>query len=105
AEIKSDVFERDLQAGTTTLVSRASGAGGVKGNNDSLHSSVSADGRFVAFDSAATNLVPADGDADEDVFVRDLQTNTTTLVSRASGADGVTGNGPSSNASISADGR
>jgi Tol biopolymer transport system component len=104
ADNKDDVYERDLQTGTTTLVSRATGAAGAKGNFDSLNASVSADGRFVAFDSTATNLDPADGDVNQDVFVRDLQTNTTTLVSRT-GVDGPVGNAPSSNAAISADGR
>ena len=61
---------------------------GAKGNDDSFASAISADGRFVAFDSAATNLHPDDAGARPsfDVFVRDLQANTTTLVSRATGA-------------------
>src|SRR5262249_10887083 len=84
----ADVFVRDLQTDTTTLVSRASGAAGAKGNSDSNSPSISADGRFVAFVSFATNLDPRDGDLGGDVFVRDLQTNTTTLVSRAGGAAG-----------------
>ena len=77
------------------LASRASGAVGAKGNDDSFTSAISADGRFVAFDSAATNLHPDDAGARPsfDVFVRDLQANTTTLVSRATGATGVKGNG------------
>jgi Tol biopolymer transport system component len=80
-----DAYVRDLQTNTTTLASRASGAGGAKGNGNSWRPAISADGRFVAFRSGATNLSPDDGDATEDVFVRDLQANTTTLVSRATG--------------------
>jgi hypothetical protein len=101
----SDVFVRDLQGNTTTLVSRATGVGGAKGNWDSREASISADGRFVAFTSGATNLHPDDADYNEDIFVRDLQTNTTTLASRATGAAGANGNDNAHEPSISADGR
>jgi Calx-beta domain/WD40-like Beta Propeller Repeat len=100
-----DVFVRNMQTNTTTLVSRASGANGVKGNDGSAAAAISADGRFVAFDSNASNLTAGDNDGNTDVFVRDLQTNTTTLVSRASGTAGAEGNGPSTTSAISADGR
>ena len=98
-----DVFVRDIETNTTTLVSRASGAAGAKGNNDSYLSSMSSDGRFVAFSSQASNLSPDDPGTNNDVFVRDLHTSTTTLVSRTTGAAGVKGNGDWP--SISADGR
>jgi Tol biopolymer transport system component len=101
----TDLFVRDLQANTTTLVSRASGATGAKGNSFSFEPAISADGRFVAFGSDATNLHPDDDDDTTDVFVRDLQANTTTLVSRASGATGAKGNSFSFEPAISADGR
>jgi hypothetical protein len=100
-----DSYVRDLQTGTTTLVCRASGADGAKGNGASADGAVSADGRFVAFESGATNLDPDDGDAIFDAYVRDLQTNTATLASRASGAGGAKGNGNSWRPAISADGR
>jgi Tol biopolymer transport system component len=100
-----DVFVRDLEANTTTLVSRATGAAGDKGNNHFSQLAISADGRFVAFRTGATNLHPDDGDGFDDVFVRDLQANTTTLVSRANGAAGDKGNGDSGESAISADGR
>jgi len=101
----SDVFVRDLQTNQTVLASRATGASGAKGNGSSEPASISADGRFVAFQSPATNLHPDDTDATVDVFVRDLQTNQTVLASRATGASGAKGNGSSWPASISADGR
>jgi Tol biopolymer transport system component len=104
ADAVSDVFVRDLQAGTLVLASRASGAGGAKGDGSSGVPSISADGRFVAFASSARNLAAEDTDATSDVFVRDLQTNTTTLVSRASGA-GAKSNADSFTPSISANGR
>ena len=100
----SDVYVRDLQANTTTLVDRADGADGAPANAFSSDAAISANGRFVAFTSLASNLSPDDG-AENDVFVRDLQTNTTTLVSRASGAGGAAGDASSQAAAISADGR
>lgn len=65
--------------------------------------SISADGRFVAFSSSATNLVRDDGNGVSDIFVRDRQNGITTRVSVDSA--GVEGNGASGNPSISGDGR
>lgn len=104
-DTNEDIYVRDLQTDTTTLVSRATGAAGAKGNDASLDASISANGRYVVFYSIATNLDPADSDSVADVYVRDLQTNTTTLVSRATGAAGAKGNGDSIAPEISADGR
>src|SRR3954453_10711532 len=72
----------------TTLVSRAAGAAGAKGDSSSATPSLSSDGRYVAFESIAKNLAAGDADAGLDVFIRDRQANTTTLVSRADGANG-----------------
>ncbi len=83
-----DVYMRDTQTGATVLVSRATGASGAKGNAASGHASFSGDGRYIAFNSAATNLDPADSDSTNDVYVRDLQNSTTTLVSRATTVTG-----------------
>ena len=74
-----DVFVRDTVAGRTTLVSV--GAGGVQGNGESRPGSISADGRYVAFDSLASNLFPGDTNNYPDVFVRDLRSGRTTVVS------------------------
>lgn len=96
-----DVFLHDLETGATTRVSVDSN--GVEGNNWSYSRGLSADARFVAFDSHATNLVPGDTNAASDVFVRDLSTGVTTRVSIAtSGAQADAGAGY---AAISADGR
>jgi Tol biopolymer transport system component len=69
----TDVFVRDLQAGTTTRVSVSSGGG--QGNGASFEVStlgaISSDGSVVAFTSSATNLVGGDTNASPDVFVRD----------------------------------
>jgi hypothetical protein len=101
-----DIFVRDLDARTTTLVSRAAEATGAGGNADSARPALSADGRHVSFESEADNLSGADGDTTIDVFVRDLETDALTLVSRQSAADGGAGGNDSSfGASISADGK
>jgi uncharacterized repeat protein (TIGR01451 family) len=88
--------------GDLTLVSVATD--GSPGDYASFNPSISADGRYVAFASGATNLVASDANgATRDIFVRDLQTGTTVVVSVAS--DGTQGNGGSYDPSISADGR
>jgi len=63
---------RDLQQNATTLVSRAAGAAGAEADGGSAKPAISADGRFVAFDSAATNLSPDDPDRTLDVYRRDV---------------------------------
>jgi Tol biopolymer transport system component len=75
----ADIFVRDLVSNSTVLVS-ISADGGV-GNGTSRSPAMTPDGRFVAFVSAANNLVPDDTNGIPDVFVRDLQAGTTTLVS------------------------
>src|SRR5437762_5568898 len=74
----TDVFVHDRPTRTTERVSVASD--GTQGNNWSEYPSISADGRFVAFSSYATNLVPGDTNGQQDVFVRDRQTGTTERV-------------------------
>jgi len=98
---KRDIFVRDRQAATTTRVSVATGGGQVNGN--SFNSYLSGDGRFVAFDSVATNLVAGDTNGVSDVFVHDRQTGATTRVSVATGA--VQANGNSFLPALSSDGR
>jgi Tol biopolymer transport system component len=95
------IFVRDLLAGTTTLVSVSSTD--VQGNGDSSSASISADGRYVAFESLSTNLVAGGTNGNVHIFVRDLVARTTTLVSVDSNA--VQGNDDSSSPSISSDGR
>ena len=98
------VYLRDLASGQTQLVDRANGAGGAIGSAQATDPSASADGRLVAFGSDATNLDPDDADADGDVYVRDTVAQTTTLVSRRSGASGQNARGFSSEPSISTNG-
>ncbi len=98
---KVDVFVHDRQTGATSLVSVAPASAGA--NGDSAAGPISADGRFVAFHSLASNLVPGDTNPFRDVFVHDRDAGTTTRVSLDS-FDGQA-NGPSEGPSISADGR
>ncbi len=97
----TDIFVRDLQAGQTTRVSVASD--GAQSNGPGGSSAISADGRYVAFSSDATNLVGDDTNGTGDVFVHDRQTGQTTRISVDS--TGAQAGGVSSIPSISADGR
>jgi Tol biopolymer transport system component len=110
-----NAFVRDTQGSQTTLVSRATGAAGTAANGSSSSPSISGDGRFVAFVSAASNLATGDV-ATYDLFVRDLTVNTsvpatpvcvctTTLVSRASGESGAPATGSSIGPALSRDAR
>jgi archaellum component FlaF (FlaF/FlaG flagellin family) len=96
-----DIFLHDRITGQTTRVSVASD--GTQANGDSDFPRVSGDGRYIVFDSVATNLVPGDTNGQSDVYVHDRDTGLTGLVSAAS--DGTQGNHYSSWADISDDGR
>jgi len=96
----SDIFVHDRQTGITQRVSVASD--GSQGNDGSSYPSLSADGRYVAFGSGASNLVSGDTNG-WDVFVHDRQTGSTQRVSLAS--DGSQGNNYSYSPSISTNGR
>jgi hypothetical protein len=105
---KCDVFVHDLWSGMTERVSVDSS--GAQANDDSTlfqglwtGLSISADGRFVAFSSIATNLVPGDTNGQMDVFVHDRLSGATDRVSV--GLGGAQENGPSFFPSLSADGR
>jgi Tol biopolymer transport system component len=101
--IFSSIYVHDLQANTSKIASRASGPNGTIAT-EAINYSLSADGRFVAFQTPSP-LDPADTDSLSDVYVRDLQNDTTVLVSRVSGASGAKSDQPSQNPSISGDGR
>ncbi|SFJ71179.1 cadherin domain-containing protein [Planctomicrobium piriforme] len=97
----SDVFMKDMQTGITTRVSVDSA--GNQSNAYSVQATISDDGRFVAFFSAANNLVSGDVNNAGDIFVHDLVTGETRLVSTAS--DGSAGNFESVEPTLSGDGR
>jgi archaellum component FlaF (FlaF/FlaG flagellin family) len=96
-----DIFVRDLSTGTTTVVSVDSN--GVQATSYSFNSWISADGRYVAFGSAASNLVPGDTNGVWDIFVHDMVSGTTVRVSVDS--NGVQSDANSQDLQISADGR
>jgi Tol biopolymer transport system component len=100
AKYLSEVFVRDRVAHTTRLISVSTS--GQQGNGDSPDASISADGRFVAFDSYASNLV-AGASGGLNVFVRDRVTHTTRLISTS--LNGRPANGNSLEPSLSAHGR
>jgi hypothetical protein len=97
-----DVFVRDRSAGTTERMSVSSS--GTQANAMTNIAAISAHGRFVAFHTFASNLVPGDTNGIADVFVRDRSAGTTERVSvSSSGAQA--GNGESAYPTISANGR
>ncbi|OLE22032.1 MAG: hypothetical protein AUG44_25880 [Actinobacteria bacterium 13_1_20CM_3_71_11] len=93
-----DVYIRDLRTGTTSLISAALGHAPADGR--STTPTISGDGRFVAFISAASNLVPGDGNGSSDLFLRDRLHGTTTMIGSSA-----TYNSGGYSPSISADGR
>lgn len=107
-DLGPDVFVRDLRRGTTTMVSVST-----SGQQQLWHAptsatidgvAISADGRYVAFDSAATTLVSGDTNLAPDVFVHDMKTGATTRVDvSSSGAQAAQGS--LVGLSMSADGR
>lgn len=96
-----DIFVHDRKAGMTTRVSVDSR--GNQANNFSQAPHLSADGRYIVFESLASNLVPGDTNGVIDVFVHDRQTGRTSRVSV--GSDGTQADNASVNPTISADGR
>ncbi|MPZ53280.1 MAG: hypothetical protein GEU79_11210 [Acidimicrobiia bacterium] len=97
-----DIFVHDTETGDTTRVSVNSD--GVDGNSGSYGPGISADGRYVSFESHATNLVPGDTTGDEsDVFLHDIESGETSRLSVHS--DGTPAIGHSFASVISADGR
>ena len=97
ADHASDIYVKNLATGDVTLVSTSTD--GVKGNVSSSNPAISADGRYVAFESTATNLDPADTDGISDIYLKDLATGELTLVS-ISTLSGEKGNGDSQAPSI-----
>jgi Tol biopolymer transport system component len=95
-----DVFAYDVASGVNQLVSRA--VDGDPGNGESASPGISAGATFVAFSSAASDLVSDDANGVYDVFVADLSTGTIVLASRNPNGDPA--NGFSAIPSVSADG-
>ncbi len=102
-QLENQIVLRDRKLGTTTLVSKSSK--GKKANASSQNPQISANGRWVTFDSTATNLVPRDTNGVRDVFLHDTKTGKTTRVSVSSAGKQVKGTYGSSAPSLSANGR
>ena len=97
---RRDIFVRDRAIGTTKCLTAFPFG---TGNDDSTRASISGNGRFVAFESLASNLVPGDTNGAQDIFVYDLQTDVRELVSVTS--SGQQADGMSEFPEISSDGR
>ena len=97
----TDIFVRDLRTGTTTRVSTNVQGGDANGHSDDA--AISADGRYAAFTSVASNLVAAGDNCCTDVFVRDLHAGTTMRLGTTSGTNDLFSH--SFNPTLSADGR
>ena len=95
------IYVRDVARGVTTRVSTA--GDGSEGDDSSVNPTISADGRHVAFESRASNLVAGDTNGASDVFVKDTVTGEIERVSV--GSDGAEAMGGSIRPSLSADGR
>lgn len=104
--LNQDIFRKDMQTGAIIRVSTSSA--GVEANDYneftySPSSAMSSDGRYIVWDSGATNLVAGDTNAAYDVFLKDTQTGTTEIIS--SNSSGTIGNAGSDTANMSSDGR
>lgn len=99
---RSDVFLRDRKKRTTVRISVSSS--GAQSDRHSFYPSVSADGRFIAFYSEATNFDPNDENGFGDVYLRDREAKTTTRISVTTNGDEAVG-GRNTYPRISADGR
>ncbi len=97
----SNVYLRDRLLRTTTLISKNSS--NQSGNSSSLFPSISADGRFIAFESSATNLIAGGSSGSYSIFLYDRTDGSLQLVSKNS--NGEAGDGPSSGAQFSANGQ
>jgi Tol biopolymer transport system component len=96
-----DIFLTDTTTGATTRISTATD--GTLGNGSSADPTISADGRYIAYNSSATNLVAGDTNASTDIFLTDTTTGATTRINTAT--DGTDANSFGFYPAISADGR
>ena len=96
-----DIFVRDMQDGITHRASVSSA--GIEGSGESRHAFISADGRYVTFESTSNTLTADDANSFSDVFIHDLQSHVTERVSF--GNNGASPNNNSSNPSINSNGR
>ena len=96
--LRQDIYVRDIATGTTERVSNSSGL--IQGNEDSIEPAISHNGRYVAFESDATNLVTNDNNNVRDVFLHDRDTLSTQRLSEFGILSPTEGNGASENVDI-----
>jgi Tol biopolymer transport system component len=101
--VQGTIYLWDRMTGVTQLVPHRAGAATTPGNGVSIAPALSANGRFVAYRSYATDLVPG-GTIGDQVFLFDRETGESVLVSGKAGAVGVGGDASSRMATIAADG-
>ena len=101
-----DIFLLDRDNGTYVLVSRSNAGQDITSNNDSRRPRVSGDGRYVVFESAATDMVAgqSDSNGNYDIFLFDRTDRSVRLVSHAAGLPAQTGNGLANTGEIARDG-
>jgi Tol biopolymer transport system component len=101
-----NVFLFDRAAGSATLVSRSAAGATTAGNGASAQPTLSADGRYTAFASAATDLAAGQADTNNgtDVFLWDRSDGSLALVSHAAGAAATAGDAASDRPALSGDG-
>lgn len=102
---RMDVFVRDTQNGNTIRVSIKTGGGEGNKRSGAYGAALSADGRYIAFDSEAENLVNGDTNGYRDIFLHDRSTGTTTRINLRFISNEQAGSGDSIAPAISADGR
>jgi hypothetical protein len=102
-----DVFLYQRSTATIILVSHATASATTTGNGGADQSVLSADGRFIAFESLATNLVSGqtNGTLNNNVFLYDRLSGTIALVSHINGSTTITGNNTSDNPVINGTGK
>ncbi len=103
---ESDAFLYDRTTNTNTLMSHAATSATTAANGSSSSADISADGRFIAIVSKATNIISGQTDTNAlfDVFLYDRSANSSILISRSAGLETTTGNDNSNAATMSADG-
>ena len=101
----TDIYVRDLESGTTMLVSVSVSGAGERANGASSNPGISGDGRRIAFVSSADNLVDDDGNGLADTFVRDLDAGITLRVNISSSGAEADVASPTTTPIVSQDGR
>ena len=85
------IFLHDRVAGQTTLISHKKGDKAKPGDKDSRYPSISHDGRYIVFQSLATDLADGDTNGKSDIYLYDRTAGAATLISRKNGGGAADG--------------